>query len=359
MNPTGGGPGLTLDPPILAANPARGSPPSADRRLPKGATLRVRRRSTLDGARRRGSSTMIRGSRLKPGRLRPTIQREDRATGSCPRDELRMEMSLRIQSDAESIAAQRNLGLAAGTVTRATERLSSGYRINRASDDASGLTISERLRGQIRGLAQNQRNIQDGISLTQTAEAALAGVHGMLQRVRELAVQYKNGTYSATNTQAMQSEVNQLASEIERLGRSASFNGIQLLSNAGTINLQVGANDGASESIGMATISLAQQIGTAYAQLGAATDLAEVDAALDAVSVQRSAMGAAQNRLESALDNVRSAQVNMIASESRIRDVDMADEVLAMARGQILSQSGTAMLAQANQASQASFHFFP
>ena len=261
-------------------------------------------------------------------------------------------MSLRIQSDAERVAAQRHLMLADGIVTRATERLSSGYRINRASDDASGLSISEGLRGQIRGLAQNQRNIQDGISLTQTAEAALSGVHSMLQRVRELAVQYKNGTYSAANAQAIQSEVNQLASEIERLGQSAAFNGIQLMSNAGTINLRVGANDGASETISVATISLAQQIGTAYASLGAATDLAEIDAALDAVSVQRSAMGAAQNRLESALDNVRSAQVNMVASESRIRDVDMADEVLAMARGQILSQSGTAMLAQANQASQ-------
>src|SRR3954465_6518481 len=158
-------------------------------------------------------------------------------------------MSLRIQNNVEAYNAHRNLLSVEGQVTKSMERLSSGYRINRASDDAAGLAISEKMRAQIRGLGQNQRNIQDGVSLVQTAEGALNTVHSMLQRVRELAVQYKNGTLSTTNQSAIQSEVNQLASEIERIGTTTKFNGICLLNDsATTVSFQVGANDGEQSS---------------------------------------------------------------------------------------------------------------
>src|ERR671926_591123 len=153
-------------------------------------------------------------------------------------------MSLRIQNNVEAFNAHRNLSNVSAKVTESMERLSSGYRINRAADDAAGLAISEKMRAQIRGLAQAQRNAQDGVSLVQTAEGALQTVHSMLQRVRELAVQYKNGTLSATNQTAIQSEVNQLASEIERIGQTTKFNGISLLNNSTTtVSFQVGAND--------------------------------------------------------------------------------------------------------------------
>src|SRR4051794_1194553 len=154
-------------------------------------------------------------------------------------------MALRIQNNVEAFNAHRNLQNVSDSVSQSMERLSSGYRINRAADDAAGLAISEKMRAQIRGLAQNQRNTQDGISLAQTAEGALSTVHAMLQRVRELAVQFKNGSLSASNQSAIQSEVYQLASEIERIGTSTKFNGISLLNTQGTnVTFQVGANDG-------------------------------------------------------------------------------------------------------------------
>src|ERR687889_1493197 len=161
-------------------------------------------------------------------------------------------MALRIQNNVEAFNAHRNLSMTEGGLARSMERLSSGYRINRAADDAAGLAISERLRGQIGGLEQAQRNAQDAVSLVQTAEGSLTEVHAMLQRVRELAVQYKNGSLSTTDRLAIQSEVNQLASEVERIGSSAQFNGIQLLSAAQNITFQVGAQDG--EVITVATI---------------------------------------------------------------------------------------------------------
>src|ERR671933_990483 len=163
-------------------------------------------------------------------------------------------MSLRIQNNVEAFNAHRNLSLTEGGLARSMERLSSGYRINRAADDAAGLAISERLRGQIRGLDQAQRNVQDAVSLVQTAEGSLTEVHAMLQRVRELAVQYKNGSLSNNDRTAIQSEVNQLASEIERIGSAAEFNGIKLLNSAQTISFQVGAMD--NQTITVATVSL-------------------------------------------------------------------------------------------------------
>src|SRR5947208_10821180 len=161
-----------------------------------------------------------------------------------PGDDLKeSNMSLRIQNNVEAFNAHRNLQSVSESVSQSMERLSSGYRINRAADDAAGLAISEKMRAQIRGLAQDQRNTQDGVSLVQTAEGALNTVHSMLQRVRELAVQFKNGSLSSTNQSAIQSEVLQLASEIERLGSSTKFNGICLLNNTNTVSFQVGSND--------------------------------------------------------------------------------------------------------------------
>jgi flagellin len=261
-----------------------------------------------------------------------------------------MEMSLRINSDTERVITQRNHGLATAAVSRAMERLTSGYRINRASDDASGLAISEGMRAQVRGLAQNQRNIQDGISLVQTAEAALSGIHEMLQRIRELTVQYKNGTMNAGNQSFIENEIATIAGEIERTGRMTAFNGIDLLSNTGGVTFQVGADDG--QVIVAATISLAATLGSAYKTLGGAGDLDEIDAAIETIATQRGVFGAVQNRLETALANVRIGQENLVATESRIRDVDVAGQVIELTKGQIFAQSSQAMLAQANQSSQ-------
>src|SRR4051794_19148823 len=270
-----------------------------------------------------------------------------------PWDDLKERtMSLRIQNNVEAFNAHRNLLAVSNKVSESMERLSSGYRINRAADDAAGLAISEKMRAQIRGLSQNQRNIQDGVSLVQTAEGALNTVHDMLQRVRELAVQFKNGSLSASNQSAIQAEVGQLASEIERLGVSTKFNGICLLNNTNSVTFQVGANDG--EQISVAMISLGAQVGSTYFALTptGTTDIQDIDTAIDNVSNQRAALGAVQNRLQYSLDNVGIYQENLVAAESRIRDVDMAQETVSLTKNQILAQAGTAMLSQANQAGQ-------
>ena len=264
-------------------------------------------------------------------------------------------MSLRIQNNVEAFNAHRNLSMTEGSLAKSMERLSSGFRINRAADDAAGLAISERLRGQINGLDQAQRNVQDAVSLVQTAEGSLTEVHAMLQRVRELAVQYKNGSLSTADRTAIQSEVNQLASEIERIGTSSEFNGIKLLNSAQTISFQVGAMD--AQTITVSTISLGSGtggVGSTYFALTSAgsTDISEIDAAIDNVSATRAQFGAVQNRLEYTLQNAAIYQENLTASESRIRDVDMAAEMVNFTKLQILQQAGTSMLAQANQSSQ-------
>src|SRR3569623_1744633 len=264
-------------------------------------------------------------------------------------------MSLRIQNNVEAFNAHRNLSATEGGLARSMERLSSGYRSNRAADDAAGLAISERLRGQIGGLDQAQRNVQDAVSLVQTAEGSLTEVHAMLQRVRELAVQYKNGSLSSADRVAIQSEVYQLASEIERIGSSSQFNGINLLNSAQTISFQVGAKGGAP--ITVATISLGSAtggVGTNYYALATSstTDISEIDAAIDNVSATRATFGAVQNRLEYTLQNAAIYQENLPASASRIRDVDMAAEMVNFTKLQILQNAGTSMLAQANQGSQ-------
>jgi flagellin len=260
-------------------------------------------------------------------------------------------MSLRINTNVEAFNAHRQLSATSDKLGKAMERLSSGYRINRAADDAAGLAISEKLQGQIGGLDQAQRNAQDAISLVQTAEGSLQEVHSMLQRVRDLAVQYKNGSLSASDKSAIQSEINMLASEVERIGSSAQFNGILLLSAANMITFQVGAEDG--EVITVSTISLGQGVPAAAFQMTAAgADISEIDAAIDAVSAQRAQFGAVQNRLEHTLSNLSIYEENLTSSESRIRDVDMAAEMVNFTKLQILQQSGTAMLAQANQTPQ-------
>src|SRR3712207_376046 len=259
-------------------------------------------------------------------------------------------MSLRIQNNVEAFNAHRQLVGTSQALGRSIERLSSGYRINRAADDAAGLAISERLRAQVRGLGQAQRNAQDAVSMVQTAEGALNEVHSMLQRVRELAVQYKNGALSSTDKAALQSEANQLASEIDRIGTSSEFNGIDLLNGVTTVSFQVGANDG--EVITVSTISMGQSVAATTFSLANTAAISNIDAAISNVSAPRSGFGAVQNRLEHTLNNLATYQENLVASESRIRDVDMAAEMVSFTKYQILQQAGTAMLAQAQQSSQ-------
>jgi flagellin len=258
-------------------------------------------------------------------------------------------MSLRIQNNIAAFDAERNLTGTSSRLQMSMARLSSGYRINTAADDAAGLAISEKLRAQIGGLAQANSNAQDGISLVQTAEGQMNEVHSMLQRVRDLAVQYKNGTLSTDDRTAIQSEVNQLGSEIQRIGQSAAFNGISLLASAGTITFQIGANDG--DTISVSTISLGSAVGSGVFTLSAngATDISEIDEAINAVSAQRATFGSVQNRLEHSINNLSTYQENLTASESQIRDVDMASEMVEFTKDQILQQAGTSMLSQANQ----------
>lgn len=259
-------------------------------------------------------------------------------------------MSLRIQQNVDALQAHRQLSNTSEAASKSMAKLASGFRINSAADDAAGLSISERMRGQVRGLAQARLNAEDAVSLVQTTEAALNEVHAMLQRARELAVQYHNGSLSTTDRTAIQSEVNQLASEIERIGSQTAFNGVNVLSAVGTVTFQIGANDG--ETVTVPTISLGTSIPAAALTLGAATDLAELDAAIDAVSSQRSTFGATQNRLEHTMQAIAAYHENLVAAESRVRDVDMAAELVERTKLQILQQSGTAMLAQANQSNQ-------
>jgi flagellin len=258
-------------------------------------------------------------------------------------------MSLRINNNVEALIAHDGLVKTSSAVSKSMERLSTGLRINRAADDVAGLAISELMRGQIRGLQQASRNIEDGVSFVQTAEGSLDEVHSMLQRVRELAVQYQNGTLSDASHTAIQSEVDQLSAEIERIGTSAKFNGVSLLDGSITsVSFQIGANDG--EQISVALVSLGQVLGS-YSDLATAT-LGDIDKAIDAVSGVRAGFGAVQNRLEHSLNVAASATENLTAAESRIRAVDMADEMVKLTKNQILQQAGTAMLSQANQAPQ-------
>ena len=251
-------------------------------------------------------------------------------------------VSLRVNNNVEAFNAHRNLVSTQTLMSKSMEKLSSGLRINRAGDDAAGLAISEKMRAQIKGLAQAQRNSLDGVSLVQTAEGSLNEMHNILQRVRELSVQRANGTLSTSDQAKIDAEVSQLTAELTRINTNTKFNNIDVLA-AGTITLQVGANSG--ETIAITNTALTF---TAVA----VTDIASIDTAIGNVSDKRAALGAIQNRLESTISNLGVFEENLQASESRIRDVDVAQEMVRFTKLQILSQSGTAMLAQANQAPQ-------
>jgi flagellin len=251
-------------------------------------------------------------------------------------------MGVVINTNIEALNAQRNLGITAAAFGKSVEKLSSGLRINRAADDAAGLGISETLRSQVNGLNQAVRNAQDGISLVQTGEGALNEVSSMLQRIRELAVQYNNGTNDAAAKASITAEVSALQTTITSIGNNTKFNGIALL-KAGSVVLQVGANKGETQTVTTTALDTSAAV---------VTDISTVDTAIAAVSSQRSAFGAAQNALEHTVNSLGVASENFSASESRIRDLDVAAEMVNFTKTQILQQAGTAILAQANQAPQ-------
>jgi flagellin len=265
-------------------------------------------------------------------------------------------MSLRVNTNTMAFNAYRNLSATDTEMGKSLEKLSSGLRINRAGDDASGLVISENLRSQIGGLKQAVRNAQDGISVVQTAEGALTEVTSMLQRMRDLSVQAANtgasGSASSTAVQAAQAEVNQLVSAIDDIASRTKFNGQALLSGSSGLTFQVGANSGETLSVTVAGMG-ASALSINSLSLGqASAAITSLDAAISAVSTQRGVFGAAQNRLEHTISNLSVTQENLTASESRIRDTDMAEEMTQFSKSQILMQAGTAMLAQANSAPQ-------
>ena len=264
-------------------------------------------------------------------------------------------MSLRIQNNVEAFNAHRQLVSTGAKLSKSMERLSSGYRINRAADDAAGLAISEKLRSQIGGLEQAQRNAQDGVSLVQTAEGALGEVHSMLQRLRDLAVQYNNGTLASSDQQAITDEVAQLCNAINAIGTDTKFNGIALLTGSSSISLQVGAAD--SQTLSVSAVALfgsgsGFKVDSNIFSFSGTVNLSNIDTAIQGVSSARSTFGSVQNRLEHTLNNLASYEENLQASESRIRDVDMASEMVNFTKLQILQQAGTSMLAQANQGAQ-------
>jgi flagellin len=280
-------------------------------------------------------------------------------------------MGLRIQNNVEAFNTHRQLTTTSSQAAKSMEKLSSGYRINRAADDAAGLAISEKMRGQIGGLAQAQRNAQDGISLVQTAEGALTEVHSMLQRVRDLKVQFDNGTLADADRTAISSEVLEIAKEVNSIVTDTKFNGTALFGRDFTF--QVGANTGETVSVGATGLSLAigatgvtggldeftdlavgtaATVSAALSGAGAFGSLSAIDKTIENVSRVRGNYGAVQNRLEHRLANLATYQENLTASESRIRDVDMAQEMTKFTKLNILQQAGTSMLAQANQAPQ-------
>ena len=229
-------------------------------------------------------------------------------------------MSLRIQNNVEAFNAHRQLTHTSQLQSRSMEKLASGYRINRAADDAAGLAISEKLRAQVSGLDQAARNAQDAISLVQTGEGAMAEVHAMLQRVRDLAVQFNNGTLSSSDKVAITDEVGQLCAEINRIGADTKFNGIALLTGSTSITFQIGAEAGQTLSVSGVSLFGAGssfKVDSAVFSFGSTASLSALDTAIANVSLARSTFGAVQNRLEHTLNNLASYQENLQASESR------------------------------------------
>ncbi|MCR1933679.1 flagellin [Clostridium tepidum] len=263
-----------------------------------------------------------------------------------------------INHNLNAMNAHRNMGINIGNSAKAMEKLSSGLRINRAGDDAAGLSISEKMRAQIRGLNQASRNAQDGISLIQTAEGALNETHSILQRMRELSVQAANDTNVDVDRDAIKAEIDALNSEIDRISSTTQFNEKDLLNGTLDANLQIGANkdENLSLNIKIDTAMNSDELGTKNVDVTdhtkAQESISTVNSAIKTVSTQRSALGALQNRLEHTIANLDNASENLQAAESRVRDVDMAKEMMNFSKNNILQQAAQAMLAQANQAPQ-------
>ena len=269
-----------------------------------------------------------------------------------------------VQHNLTAMNSNRQLGITTGMQAKSSEKLSSGYKINRAADDAAGLTISEKMRSQVRGLNKASANAQDGVSLIQVAEGALNETHSMLQRMNELATQAANDTNTSIDRKAIQAELKQLTSEIDRIQSTTQFNTQNLLDGSfSSKNLQVGSLSGQAISISIDNMNAAE-IGLEALQdnlandsfvfdfnsAGSAMDL--IQSAINVVSEQRSALGAIQNRLEHTIANLDNISENTQAAESRIRDTDMAEEMVEYSKNNILAQAGQSMLAQANQATQ-------
>lgn len=261
-----------------------------------------------------------------------------------------------VQHNLTAMNANRQLGVTTGQQAKSSEKLSSGYKINRAADDAAGLSISEKMRSQIRGLNKASDNAQDGISLIQTAEGALNEAHSILQRMNELATQAANDTNTSSDRSAVQDELNALTSEIDRIASTTQFNTQNLLDgNFKGKNLQVGALEGQKISLTIATMDVAALsidsiiVGT-FSDAGSA--MTRIQHAISSVSKQRSALGAVQNRLEHTVANLDNVSENTSSAESRIRDTDMAEEMVNYSKNNILAQAGQSMLAQANQSTQ-------
>lgn len=264
-----------------------------------------------------------------------------------------------VQHNLTAMNSSRMLGVTTNSQAKQTEKLSSGYRINRAADDAAGLSISEKMRRQIRGLTQASTNAQDGVSLVQSAEGALSEVTDMLQRMNELTVKASNGTYTSKQRKYISDEVNQLVSEIDRVATTTRFNDQKVLSATATYCFQVGNESGETLSVAISNMKASGISSTLSTQNWSSTAASVADSfynvvknALEQVASQRSALGAVQNRLEHTINNLDNIVENTTAAESRVRDTDMAKEMVKYSNNQILAQAGQAMLAQANQVNQ-------
>lgn len=261
-----------------------------------------------------------------------------------------------VQHNMTALNANRQLSITNTNLARSTEKLSSGYRINRASDDAAGLSISEKMRGQIRGLKQASINAQDGQSLIQTAEGAMGEIHSVLQRMRELTVQNKNDTYLSEDRAKIQDEIEQLVDEVDRIATQTQFNKMNLLNGSFQgKNFQVGANDGQTiavsiDSLKAADLNALNTIKTNYKNNSAT--VATIDGAITTVSTQRSKLGAISNRLDHTITNADNMAENLQSSESKIRDVNIASEMVSYSSMSIIQQAGQSMLSHANQATQ-------
>ena len=260
-------------------------------------------------------------------------------------------MGLRINTNVPALNAGRVLNRSTLALNKSLERLSSGLRINRAADDAAGLAIAEGFRSQVRGTQVAQRNAQDGVSLVQTAEGALSETTNILQRVRELAVQAANGTQSTNNREALHTEVQQLLGQIDSIALDTQFNGVNVLSAAQTVTLQAGPNPGQTLLVtvqGAKTDDLGVDTLAVSTMALAVTAISTVDTALKSVTSLRSSLGAFQNRLEFTINTLAIQEENAAASESAIRDANIASETISFTRNQILVSAGTSVLAQAN-----------